>query len=133
MTGTGNTAVTWNATGGSITTTGLYTAGGATGSFTVTATSVQDAAKSASAAVTVTPPQAVSVSVAPASTTVFTGGTQQFTATVANATNTAVTWNATGGTITRRVSTRRDVDRAVHGDRDQRAGSGARAERRRWP
>jgi len=39
------------------------------------------------------------VTISPTSTTIFAGGTQQFTATVANASNTAVTWTATGGTI----------------------------------
>jgi hypothetical protein len=45
--------VTWTATGGMITTAGLYTAGPAAGSFAVTATSTQDPTKSASAAVTI--------------------------------------------------------------------------------
>jgi hypothetical protein len=42
---------------------------------------------------------AVSVSVSPASATIMTGGTQQFTATVTGSSDTAVTWTATGGTI----------------------------------
>jgi len=54
VTGSSNTAVTWTATGGTITTSGLYTAPGSTGTFTVTATSAADTTKSASAAVTVT-------------------------------------------------------------------------------
>jgi hypothetical protein len=99
VTGTSNTAVTWTATGGTISNTGVYTAGAATGSFTVTATSVADSTKSASATVTITPPQPVGITVAPSPVTVFTGGTQQFTATVTNAANPAVTWTATGGTI----------------------------------
>src|SRR6185436_10718746 len=82
VTGTANTAVTWTATGGTITSAGLFTAGQTPGSFQVTATSVQDASKSASAAVTITTAPTVSVTVAPASISVFTGGTQQFTATV---------------------------------------------------
>ncbi|MBS1827263.1 MAG: Ig-like domain-containing protein [Acidobacteria bacterium] len=48
-----NTAVTWSATGGSITSTGLYTAAATPGAFTVKATSVQDTTKSATAAVTI--------------------------------------------------------------------------------
>ncbi len=99
VSGTTNTAVVWTATGGSINSSGLYTAGATAGSFTVTATSVQDSTKGASAAITISAPQPVSVTVAPTSTTVFVNGTQQFTATVSNATNTAVTWTATGGTI----------------------------------
>jgi subtilase family serine protease len=54
VTGSTNTAVTWAATGGSISTTGLYTAPTATGVYTVKATSVVDTTKSASATVTVT-------------------------------------------------------------------------------
>ena len=49
--------------------------------------------------VTVEAPAVVSVAVSPASATVQTGGTQQFTATVTGTANTAVTWSATGGTI----------------------------------
>src|SRR5438876_5268559 len=61
VSGTTNTAVTWsvdginggNSTTGTISNTGLYTAPATTGSHTVTATSVADASRSASAAVTV--------------------------------------------------------------------------------
>ena len=48
-----NTAVTWSSTGGSITSDGLYTAGASTGTFRVTATSVADPSRSASATVTI--------------------------------------------------------------------------------
>ena len=54
VTGTTNTAVTWTATGGTVSTNGLYTAPGTAGAYTVTATSAADTAKSASATVTVT-------------------------------------------------------------------------------
>jgi hypothetical protein len=54
VTGSTNTSVTWTATGGTISTTGLYTAGNATGSFSVTATSVVDTSEYATASVTVT-------------------------------------------------------------------------------
>ena len=54
VTGTSNTAVTWSATGGTISSGGLYTAGSLPGSYTVTATSVADSSKSASSAVTIT-------------------------------------------------------------------------------
>ncbi len=54
VTGTSNTNVTWTATGGTITSAGLFTAGNVAGNFTVTATSVADNTKKASAAVTVT-------------------------------------------------------------------------------
>ena len=53
VTGTTNTAVTWAASGGSVNASGLYTAPATTGSFTVTATSVADTTKMASAAINV--------------------------------------------------------------------------------
>ena len=94
-----NTAVAWSATGGTISASGLYTAPATTGTYVVTATSVSDAAKSASATVTVAGVAPVSVSITPTSTTVVTGGTQQFTASVTGSTNKSVTWSATGGTV----------------------------------
>jgi hypothetical protein len=99
VTGTSNTAVNWSATGGTITTGGLYTAGATAGAFSVTATSAQDNTKSASATVTIAVPP-VSVSVSPTSAVLAPAGTQQFTATVTGTSNTAVNWSATGGTIT---------------------------------
>jgi serine protease len=54
VTGTSNTAVTWTATGGTVSTSGLYTAPSTTGTYTVKATSAADTTKSASATVTVT-------------------------------------------------------------------------------
>jgi len=54
VTGTANTAVTWSASGGTISTGGLYTAPAAAGAYSVKATSAADSTKSASATVTVT-------------------------------------------------------------------------------
>jgi hypothetical protein len=51
--GTSNIGVMWSASGGTISSTGLYTAGSTAGSYTVTATSVADSSKSAQAKVTV--------------------------------------------------------------------------------
>ena len=115
---TSNTAVTWqvngvtggNATMGTISSSGLYSAPASVPSpatIMVTAVSQADPTKSASAQVTITAVPVVSVTISPTSATVATGGTQQFTATVQNAGNTAVTWqvngvaggNATVGTI----------------------------------
>ena len=56
VTGTSNTSVIWSASGGLISTTGLYTAGSTGGSFSATATSMADGSKSAQAAVTVNGP-----------------------------------------------------------------------------
>jgi hypothetical protein len=98
--GSPSNAVSWTAAGGTITPSGLYTAGASQGTFSVTATSTADNTKSASASVVVTvPPPSVSISIAPASATLTPGGTQLFTATVAGNTNTNVKWTATGGTI----------------------------------
>ncbi|QNI32572.1 hypothetical protein H7849_00640 [Alloacidobacterium dinghuense] len=105
VTGISNTAVTWSlkgsgcsgATCGTISTTGLYTAPAAVPNpptVTVTATSQADTTKSASATVTVTLP--VSVTISPTSASVFAGDTKQFTASVANTSNTAVTWTVKG-------------------------------------
>jgi hypothetical protein len=54
VTGTPNTAVTWTASSGALSTSGLYTAPATVGTYTVTATSQADATKSASATVNVT-------------------------------------------------------------------------------
>ena len=98
VTGTTNTAVTWSASCGTVTASGLYTAPTAAGSCTVTATSQADSTKSASATVTVTSP-VVAVSISPVSASLQTGSTQQFTAYVTGSSNTAVTWSASGGTV----------------------------------
>jgi hypothetical protein len=100
VSGASDTAVTWAATGGSITSSGLFTAGKTTGSFKVTATSVADTSKAAQAGVTIkSPPTSVSVSISPGTASLTTGATQQFSASVSGASDTAVTWTATGGSI----------------------------------
>jgi hypothetical protein len=105
VTGTTNPNVTWsvngiaggNATVGTITASGLFTAPATvpgTNPVTVRATSVADPTKSAAAMVTITP--GVAVSVSPATATVSPGGTQQFTATVTGTATTTVTWSVNG-------------------------------------
>ena len=95
-----NKSVTWKAALGTITTAGLYTAPATAGTDTVTATSVADATKSATATVTVSTPVVTSVSVSPSSTSITTSGALQFTATVAGTvTNKSVTWTAALGSI----------------------------------
>ncbi|MGA7376992.1 MAG: hypothetical protein WBW36_11635 [Candidatus Sulfotelmatobacter sp.] len=109
---TTNTAVTWsvdgvaggNATAGTISASGLYTAPAAAGSHKVTATSVADTNASASAAVTVGALAAIS----PATAFLPPGGTQQFSSSIQGFSNTSVNWavnqvaggNASVGTIT---------------------------------
>lgn len=105
-----NTAVTWlvnDVTGGStttgtISTSGLYTAPATVPSpatVTVKAIAVADTTKFATSTVTITapaPPPAITVTVAPATASIAVNGAQHFTATVANSTNTAVTWSVSG-------------------------------------
>jgi hypothetical protein len=99
VTGSSNTAVTWSATAGSVSSSGLYTAPGTAGTYTVKATSVADNTKSASATVTVSTAPVVAVTISPTSASLLTNGTQQFTATVTGSSNTVVTWSATGGSV----------------------------------
>ena len=108
-----NTTVTWQVSGvtggnavvGTISAAGLYHAPAnvpAPAAVTVTAVSAADATRSGTATLTITAP--VSVSVTPSTATVQAAvGSQVFTATVANAGNTSVTWQVngvTGGTAT---------------------------------
>jgi hypothetical protein len=105
VTGSTNTAVTWSvaegATGGSVTTSGLYTAPNTVGTYHVVATSVANPAKTATATVNVV--AGVGVSVNPNTATIEWNATKQFTASVSNATNASVTWSiqegAAGGAI----------------------------------
>jgi hypothetical protein len=115
VTGTSNTSVTWsvngvqggNSTVGTVSSAGLYTAPATVpsgGSVTLTATSVYDSTRSASAIITVlasaTP---VSVSISPTTASVQAGQTKQFAATVSGTTTTSVTWfvsNVQGGNST---------------------------------
>ena len=105
VTGAANTAVTWSVTetgGGTIDTSGLYTAPATEGTYHVVATSVANPSKKATATVTVNAPQVVAVTLSPTDATLVVNGTQQFTATVTGTTNTAVTWSVTetgGGAV----------------------------------
>ena len=99
VSGTSNTAVIWSASGGTVSTGGLYVAPSVAGTFTVTATSAADSSKSASAVVTVSQPAQVAISLSPATASLQTGTQQQFNASVSGTTNTGVTWTASGGTV----------------------------------
>ena len=99
VSGSRNEEISWSATGGSVSSEGLYTAPATAGTYTVTATSQADTMKSASATVTVTATPVVAVSISPGSASLLTGGTQQFTATITGTSNAAVTWSTTGGTV----------------------------------
>lgn len=104
VTGSSNTAVTWqvnnttggNATIGTISNTGLYTAPVAVpaGAITVSAVSQADNTKRANATITLT--SALAVSVSPNTPSLAVGATQQFTATITGNANQAVTWQVNG-------------------------------------
>ena len=100
VSGTSNTGVIWTASGGTISSSGLYKAPSTSGNYTVKATSVADTTTSATATISVTTTAAaVSVTISPATATVAAGNTQQFSATVSGTTNTSVNWlvNGTAG------------------------------------
>lgn len=88
-----NQGITWSATGGSLS--GSTFTGTSPGSYTVTATSIEDPAKSANATVTVTPASVGTPS--PANSSVNAGSTVQYSASVSGAVNTGVIWSVSGG------------------------------------
>lgn len=97
--------VDWTATGGTITSGGLFTAGPAAGAFRVVARTTSGVADTASVTVTVPSanPTLAAVVVTPATATVGAGGTLQFAASgrLSNGATQAVsvTWTATGGIV----------------------------------
>ena len=87
-------AVSWSASGGTVNN-GVYTAPTSTGVYTVTARSVQDPSKAASASVSVSP---ITVSTpSPSNTSVYVGSQLQFSATIAGAVDLGKTWAVSGG------------------------------------
>jgi hypothetical protein len=107
VTGTANQGVTWAVQEpgcGSITPGGVYTAPAAAATCHVLAASVADPSRRATATVNVSaPPPPVTVSITPATGAVSACRTLTFRATVANASDTSVTWSvqegAAGGTV----------------------------------
>lgn len=100
VSGATNTAVTWSASAGTITASGLYTAPAAIstpGAATVTATSVADPARKATATVELKTPVVLAVN--PTSGSVSGGLTLQMQANVTGTTDTRVTWSASAGSI----------------------------------
>lgn len=97
--------IAWTATGGTVTSAGLYTAGVTDGTFRVVASAEGGSlADTATVSIATPPPTLVAVEVTPASAALAPAGTQQFSAVGRLSNNTtqpvAVTWSATGGTIT---------------------------------
>ena len=105
-------SVEWTATGGTVSSSGLYTAGQTAGNYRVIATGPNGLADTSAVTVTAaappvtpppTPPQVAAVVVTPPTATVAAGGTVQFQAVgqLAGGGTTAVqvAWSATGGTV----------------------------------
>jgi hypothetical protein len=104
VTGAGNTGVSWslNPQVGAISNSGIYTAPAAittAQNVAVTARSLADTTKTATAVVALTP--VVAITLGPSNVSLSTSGTQQFTATVTGASQTGVSWSIspTVGTI----------------------------------
>ncbi|MDP2598664.1 MAG: hypothetical protein Q8P49_02450, partial [Candidatus Liptonbacteria bacterium] len=95
--GTGgfNPAVTWSASVGTITSSGLFTAPASAGTATITATSVQTPTVSGTANITVNPPPPLTVSLSETATTVVLGGSHSFTATPSDPAAT-ISWSLSG-------------------------------------
>ncbi len=108
VSGVNNPSVVWTASGGTINSTGLYTAPSSAGTYTVTAKASASGTGSSSSSAVVTvaqttptpPPTAATITISPTAASLQTGQKQQFSATVSGTTNTAVTWSASAGTIT---------------------------------
>jgi hypothetical protein len=97
-------AVSYAATGGSITSAGLYTAGPTTGSYRVMATEAGGLADTAAVTITSTPPPVASVSVTPESASLTAGQTVQLTATPRDASGNplsgrVVTWSTSSAAV----------------------------------
>gem|GEM_PF-375965 len=100
VTGTPENDVTWSVVGGSangtITSTGIYTAPSRSGTYTISATSVEDVTRSGTAKVVVS--SGIVVDIAPSVWTMATGGTYIFTAQVTGTSGSKnVTWSVVGG------------------------------------
>lgn len=109
-----NPRVTWTASSGSITSTGLYTAPSSAGTYSITVTAFTSGRRSKSIAITsdtavvaVTasnptppPPSTIAVTLSPTAASLQSGQQQQFSAAVTGSTNTSVTWSASSGSVT---------------------------------
>jgi Phosphoesterase family len=102
--GSYSSAVTWSASAGTVSASGILTAPATAGTVTVTATSMQDPTKSGTASVTVQPPPSptiASVQVTCNPSTVNVGANSQCNVTIKGTGNysSAVTWSASVGAI----------------------------------
>ena len=102
----GNLGINWSvqegAAGGTVSSSGVYTAPAAPGTYHIVAASQQDTSKTAIITVVVTPP--ISLTLAPASAVVRQGASLTFAATLKYANDTTLIWSvqegAAGGTVT---------------------------------
>ena len=96
-------SVSWSATGGSISTDGLFTAPGSQGSYTVTASTIDGALQGRTDGV-VGPPALRGLALAPGAVIMESGATVQFTASASwsDGSNSVppLSWTATGGNVT---------------------------------
>lgn len=96
--------VTWNATGGTIDSTGRFRAGATPGKYRVSAKSVStELADTATVAVGTEAPSVTAVTVSPTNVSLATGGTQRFTASATlsdgSTTTAGIAYQATGGSV----------------------------------
>ncbi len=103
--GSGAPAVSWSATGGTISASGVYSAGAVAGTYRVIATQVGGTlADTATVTIATAPPVLTGLVVSPDSVTVQTGGGRQYTVagvwTNGGSGAPAVTWSTNGGAIT---------------------------------
>ena len=102
---TSSVAVTWSATGGTVSGSGLYTAGSSPGSYRIIAVE-QGGTKADTSSITVSAPAPTlsAVEISPASVSLETSESQQFSAigrmSDGSSSGVSVNWTATGGTIT---------------------------------
>ena len=96
VSGSADTAVLWEvieSAGGTIDSTGVYTAPTTTGQYHVRAYSRANPSSAATSTVTVTAAPVISVAISPSTAAVVTGGTVTFRASVAGSTDSSVTWS----------------------------------------
>lgn len=99
VSGAEDASVTWSSTGGQVVGSGssiVYLAPDEPGEYVLTATSVEDPARAASATITVAD---VGISIEPAAVSLLTGESRSFTASIEGTESVAVTWSATGGVV----------------------------------
>ncbi len=94
--------VTWTATGGTVSNSGLYTAGGTPGSFRVIGTHT-GGTRADTSTITINAVTLTSLTLTPPTASLNSGATQQFAVAAqwsdGSSTTPAITWSATGGTV----------------------------------